>query len=401
MINPMNRNIAIIIFVFTAFIGGFFMGSKDRALADEYFFSQETSSIKSSDFELFWKVLTVLDKKHPDASAISSEERVWAAIQGLAESYGDPYTTFFTPEEVKDFEENINGEFSGVGMEVGLEENYITVIAPLKDSPAEKAGILPGDVITKIDGESALELTVDQAVEKIRGPKGETVVLTIAREGAGELLEFSIVRDTIELVSLETSIPEDTKNIFVISMYNFSENIGEDFNEAMREFISSGKKKLILDLRSNPGGFLDGAVDVASVFVPEGKVVVTESFSPDSERENVIYRSKGTNLKLPKNFQMVVLVDEGSASASEIVAGALQEYNIATLVGTKTFGKGSVQEYLSIDNNTALKVTVAKWLTPLGNTIEGEGLTPDLVVEYDSESEADNQLEEAIKLLQN
>lgn len=399
ILQPMHKNLILIVIIFASFLIGFFMGTKESVLADEYWFSEETSSIKMVDFELFWKALAVLDKKHPNASELGSKERVWSSIQGLAESYGDPYTTFFTPEEVKNFEENINGEFSGVGMEVGLENGYITVIAPLKNSPAEQAGILPGDVVTEIDGESALEMTIDQAVEKIRGPKGKTVILKIAREGEAGLLEFSIVRDTIELISLETSVPTNAEDVFVISLYTFSENIGESFGEAMSEFVKSGKRKLILDLRSNPGGYLSSAVDIGSFFVPQGKVIVTESFGENSEQEDTEYRSRGTDIKLPKNFKMVILVDGGSASASEIVAGALQEYGIATLVGTETFGKGSVQEYLKIDDETALKVTVAHWLTPFGATIEGQGLTPDHVVEYDSQDTEDNQLQAAIDLL--
>jgi len=394
-----RKNIFILLIIPITFVFGFLFGSKERVQADEYWFNSKSSSISSEDFELFWKALIVLDKKHPDAKEISSEERVWAAIQGLASSYGDPYTTFFNPEEMASFDEDINGEFSGVGMEVGLEDGYVTVIAPLKDSPAEKAGIKAGDVVTKINDESTLDMTIDQAVEKIRGPKGEIVSLTIARNGEGELIEFEIVRDTIELTTIETSISPDDKNIFIISMYNFSEDSSLEFNNAIQEFIKSGKKKLILDLRSNPGGYLTSAVDISSVFVPQGKVVVTESFSDSSEKEDIIYRSKGTNLKLPKDMKMVILVDKGSASASEIVAGALQEYKIATLIGTETFGKGSVQEYLKLDNDTAIKVTVARWLTPLGNSIEESGLTPDYVVEYDSEAEKDSQIQTAIEIL--
>lgn len=394
-----KKNIFILLIIPVVFVFGFLFGNKERVQADEYWFNSKSSSISNEDFQLFWKALTVLDKKHPDAKDISSEERVWAAIQGLASSYGDPYTTFFNPEEVGDFEEDINGEFSGVGMEVGLEDGYVTVIAPLKDSPAEKAGIKAGDVITKINDENALEMTVDEAVEKIRGPKGETVRLSVAREGEGNLIEFEIVRDTIELVTIETAISEDDKNVFIISMYNFSEDSATEFNTAMQEFIASGKKKLILDLRSNPGGYLNSAVDISSIFIPQGKVVVTESFSESSEKEDIVYRSKGTNLKLPKGMKMVVLVDKGSASAAEILAGALQEYKIATVVGTETFGKGSVQEYLKLDNKTAIKVTVARWLTPLGNSIEEAGLTPDHLVKYDSEADKDPQMQAAIEIL--
>lgn len=391
-----GKIIVVFAFVGIAFYAGLYIGGNSYAIAGTTANSGHIG-IEDKDFSLYWKALSILENKHPDAENITSEERIWGSIAGLADSYGDPYTTFFNPEQTDVFEESINGEFSGVGMEVGIRDNFITVIAPLKNSPAEQAGLLPGDIITRINGESSIDMTLDSAVEKIRGPKGESVTLTVSREGESDLLEIEVIRDVIEIVSVDTEVLETGE--FVISLYSFNDKSAEEFETAIQEFNASESRQLILDLRNNPGGYLNTSVDIASWFIPEGKVIVTESFSEDSGRQDIEYRSKGYSASFPKGFEMVVLVNGGSASASEIVAGALQEYEIAKLVGQKTFGKGSVQEYVRLDNKTALKVTVARWLTPLGNSISNNGLTPDLEVEQDFEIEGDEQLQAAVKLL--
>jgi len=389
-----SKNIILLTLVASAFFVGFFIGNKNKVLADSVTYSIENKSISPEDFKLYWKALSILDTKHPDSNTISSKEKVWASIAGLTQSYGDPYTTFFNPKETEIFEENINGEFSGVGMEIGIQDGYITVIAPLKNSPAESAGIVSGDIIVAVNGESVLDMTLNAVVDKIRGKRGTSLILNLKR--GDEIIDLGIIRDTIEITSIET---KDLDSVFVISLYSFTEDIGVQFSKAMGEFIISGKNKLILDLRSNPGGYLTSSIDVASWFVPQGKTIVSESFSSESGEQDVVYKSKGTSKKLPKNLSMIVLVDGGSASASEIVAGALQEYKVAKLLGTKTFGKGSVQEYIKLDKDTALKVTVARWLTPLGNSISHDGLIPDIEVLYDKEVGDDNQLQAAVELL--
>jgi carboxyl-terminal processing protease len=391
-----KKTFGILLLVGIAFYGGLYVGNNNHVIAGTTSNSGHVS-VTDQDFSLYWKALSILENKHPDANEITSEERIWGSISGLADSYNDPYTSFFNPEQTSMFEESINGEFSGVGMEVGIRDGYIAVIAPIKDSPAERAGLLPGDVIIRIDGESSLEMSLDSAVEKIRGPKGEPVVLTISREGENDLLDIEIIRDVIEVPTVE--IQELETGEYVINLYSFGDKSAEDFGEALKEFADSSSRELILDLRNNPGGYLDASVDVASWFIPEGRIVVTEEFSKDSGRQDIAYRSKGYEINLPRNLEMVVLVNEGSASASEIVAGALQEYEIAEVVGTKTFGKGSVQEYVRLNRDTALKVTVARWLTPLGNSISNDGLTPDVEVEQDVEIEGDEQLQAALELL--
>lgn len=356
------------------------------------------------DMEPFWTVWKLLDEKYvstKDQSSttpiLTSEDRMWGAIKGMTDSLGDPYTVFLPPEEAKDFEENISGNFEGVGMEIGIKENILTVISPLKGSPAEKAGLKRGDKIITINSETAVDLSTDAAVKLIRGPKGTVVKISVIREGESKPLNFEVVRDVINIPTVETEKRED--GIFVISLYNFYAQSRTQFNQALKEFVDSKTDKLILDLRGNPGGYLDISVDMASWFLPLGKPIVREDFG-NSEEEK-IYRSKGYNIFTDK-LKMIVLVDNGSASASEILAGALQEYSIAKLVGTKTYGKGSVQELVQVADGSSLKVTIAKWLTPSGISISDGGLTPDFevkITEEDLKAEKDPQLQKAVELL--
>src|SRR3989344_1975761 len=318
-------------------------------------------------------------------------------ISGLVDSLNDPYSVFFTPEEAKSFEDEIAGNFSGVGMEVGIKDKVLTVIAPLKNTPAYRANIKPGDKILKIDEVVTSCLGIEEEIKLMRGEKDTTVVLVIAREGNKEPIEIKIVRAIIEIPTLDTEFRKDS--IFVIRLYSFSANSANLFRDAIKSFVESGTDKLLLDLRGNPGGYLEAAVDITSWFLPGGKVVVTEDYGSDKNPE--IFRSRGYDVFNDK-LKFVVLIDGGSASASEIVAGALQDHKRAKLVGEKSFGKGSVQEAIKITPDTLLKITVAKWLTPNGNLIEQKGLTPDYLVEFtkkDLESKKDPQLEKAVELL--
>lgn len=350
------------------------------------------------DFSSFWKVWNLIDQRYVpvhDNEPVANQERVWGAISGMVNSLGDPYTQFLPPVENEHFESAIQGNFTGVGMEIGVEDEFLTVIAPLKNTPAEKAGIKSGDVIVAIDGVTTQLMGLDDAVNRIRGEAGTEVVLTIFREDIEEPFDISVTRDVIDIPTIDT---ETIDNVFVIHLYNFSANAEGDFRTALREFILSRKSRLILDLRGNPGGFLDAAVDISSWFLPVGKVVVKESFGDGEEK---VFRSKGYNI-FSDNLKMLILVDKGSASASEIVAGALQEHGIAKLIGpTNTFGKGSVQELIDITPETALKVTIARWLTPNGESISDGGLTPDIQIEKAPEdiNVYEYQLEEAVKAL--
>ncbi|MEK7661909.1 MAG: S41 family peptidase [Patescibacteria group bacterium] len=350
-----------------------------------------------TDFKAFWSAWSALSNKFVTfKKAPTDQEKVWGAIAGLAQSFGDPYTVFFPPQDLKNFEASINGEFQGVGMEIGLRDRVITVVAPLKDTPAYRAGIKAGDKILKIDGTPTNDMTIEKAVSLIRGTKGTTVELSIFREGETEPLPFKVVRDTIAIPTIDT---ERRGDVFIIRLYSFSANSPDLFRKALQEFSSFGGDKLVLDLRNNPGGYLEAAVDMASWFLPSGKIVVKEESK--KEEEGKVFRSHGYNIFSDK-LKMVILVNGGSASASEILAGALSEHKIAILIGEKTFGKGSVQELVKVTPDTSLKITIARWLTPNGVSISENGLKPDITVETkkgDLEKEKDTQLEKAIDFL--
>lgn len=351
----------------------------------------------TADFDPFWKAWNILKEKSIYSDKITDQERVWGAIKGLAGATGDPYTTFFNPEDNKLFKDEIKGSFSGIGAEIGMKDNVLTVIAPLKDTPAFTAGIKKGDKILKIDNVSTNDMSVDMAISKIRGERGTSVTLNIFRAGENQTRDIKIVRDTIEIPTIETeSLPD---GIFVIKFYSFSENSDNLFAGALNEFSKSGNYKLILDMRGNPGGYLDAAVNIGSWFIDEGKVIVSEDFGPNKKVQ--VYRSHGPKV-FNDNLQFVVLVDGGSASASEILAGALKEQGVATLVGEKTFGKGSVQELIDITKDTSLKVSIAKWLTPNGVSISQVGIDPDVKVPYtlkDLEALRDPQMDKAVEIL--
>lgn len=376
--------------------------------------------LNTADFSPFWSAWNVLNEKYVPATTTaiaSDEQKVWGAIEGLTASLKDPYTVFFSPEEAKLFESEISGNFEGVGMEVGIKDNVLTVIAPLKGTPAERAGILSGDKVLKIDDTVSTNLRVDEAVKLIRGKKGTEVRLTILREGKPDPFEVKVMRDVIDIPTIDVELKQGKtasaggtdetgsglrKNgVFVIRLYSFSANSPSLFRDALRQFVESGSHKLLLDLRGNPGGFLDAAVDIASWFIPAGKTIVTEDGGAKGTTK--VHRSRGYGYNVfGKDLKMVILVNAGSASASEILAGALKEYGIAKLVGTNTFGKGSVQELVKLTSETSLKVTVARWLTPNGLSISNGGLAPNVEVKLtpeDIEKKRDPQMDRAIKLL--
>lgn len=358
------------------------------------------NSSSTVDMSPFWSVWNLLEQKfvytHKNAEEITDQDKIWGAIQGLTNSYGDPYTVFMPPEETADFESDISGNFEGVGMELAIKDNNIVVVAPLKDTPAYKAGVLKGDILVAIEGQSTYGMSVDDAVKKIRGKSGTSVKLTFTRTGSKNPIEINITRGIIDVPTVDTEIKGD---VFVIRLYNFYALSSNKFRLALRDFIESNKYKLVLDLRGNPGGYLESAVDMASWFLPLGKTVVRENFGENIDEQ--VYRSKGYDI-FNSNLRMIILADSGSASASEILAGALQENKIAKIVGTKTFGKGSVQELIKVTPETALKVTIARWLTPNGISISDGGLTPDYEVEIteaDYKAGKDTQMDKAIEIL--
>ena len=401
----LKKHVALLVLGAVIAIGSFYLGfnSGEKSLSTAIVGIENAAEDQpaSVDFAPFWKAWNLINEKYVPASttskAIGDQEKVWGAIKGLTDSLDDPYTVFFPPVESELFEADIRGNFEGVGMEVVAKDGAITVIAPLKDSPASRAGIMAGDRIVKIDDRETSNLSTEDAVQIIRGPKGTRVTLTIFRNGETEPFDVGVVRDVINIPTINTK--ELPGGIFIIELYSFSAQSPNLFRGALREFVLSDNNKLILDLRGNPGGYLEAAIDMASWFLPSSSVVVREDFGRSGEEK--VYRSKGYDI-FSENLKFVILIDRGSASASEILAGALAEHGRAVLVGDQTFGKGSVQELVNITSRTSLKITIARWLTPNGLSISENGIEPKFLVKYsaaDREAGRDPQLEKAIEIL--
>lgn len=362
--------------------------------------NQQLGQPPDVDFSVFWKAWALLDEKFvatgTSTASSTTQDRVYGAIKGMTEALGDPYTVFFPPEESKAFESEISGNFEGVGLEVGIKDNVLTVVSALKGTPADKAGMKTGDKILKIDDTVTSDISVDQAVKMIRGEKGTTVSFTLVRGNDDTPFQVTLTREVINIPTIET---EQKDGAFIIRFYTFTSSSPDLFRDALRQFVQSRSNKLVLDLRDNPGGYLNAAVDIASWFLPQGKVVVRENFGPNQPEE--ISRSKGYNI-FGDNLKFAILINGGSASASEILAGALSEYGKAKLVGTNSFGKGSVQELVNLTPDTALKITIARWLTPNGKSISDGGLKPDYEVpisDDDIKNGKDPQLDKAIEIL--
>ncbi len=348
------------------------------------------------DFSLFWEAYYKLQKKFVNLEKFDTKKIIYGAISGMVKSLEDPYTVFLPPEETKRFIEDVKGTFEGVGMEIGIRKEQLQVIAPLEGTPAQKAGLRAGDKIIKINGQSTADITIEEAVNLIRGPKGTEVILTILREDWEKSREFKIIRAVIEVPSLKWEIKQN--DIAYIKLYHFTEKASFDLNKVAGEILASSAKKIILDLRNNPGGYLEVAQDIAGLFLEKGKIVVIEDFGAKKEKKE--YRAEG-NARLLQ-YPLVVLINEGSASASEILAGALRDQRGIMLVGQKSFGKGSVQELEKLREGSSLKITVAKWLTPKGELITDKGLEPDIRVEMTDEDYnegKDPQLDKAVEII--
>ncbi len=348
------------------------------------------------DFSLFWKVWELLKDKYVDRTGLDARELFYGAIDGMLAATGDPYTTFFSPEENREFNEDISGVFEGIGAEMGMKDNIITIIAPLEGMPAEKAGLLPGDKIVKIDDVASSGYSLDEAVKRIRGAKGTSVKLTIFREGDEETRDITVERGIISVKSVRSETKEG--NIAYIRVSRFGEDTDALFTEAVRKAASDQSEGVIIDLRSNPGGFLDTAVEMASFMLPSGQIVVIEEDGAGKRKE---LKARGGDIL--SALPTVVLINEGSASASEILAGALSENrDNVTLIGKKSYGKGSVQELIPVGKDTAVKITVARWLTPEGHQINKAGISPDIEVGMtaeDRENKRDPQLDRALEEL--
>jgi len=374
-----------ILLVGGSFYGGFYLGKRQCKICPP----------QEIDFSLFWEAYHKLQEKFVDKSKIDPQQIIYGAISGMTRSLKDPYTVFFTPQETKRFEEDVQGVFEGIGIEIGVKNDQLQVIAPLEDSPAKKAGLRAGDKILKINDTFTQELTLEEAVNLIRGPKGTEVRLTIFREGWKEPKEIKIVRDVIKVPSFDLKFLDP--DVVYLKIYQFSGNSPTNFKEIAQKIINSSRKKIVLDLRDNPGGFLDAAIDIAGWFLQKGDPVLIEEFADGKEE---IHRANGNSLL--SDYKLVILINKGTASAAEILAGALRDNKGTIIVGEKSFGKGSVQELTFLKDQSSLKITIAKWKTPKGKFLEENGLAPDIEVkmtEEDFDQNRDPQLEKALEIL--
>jgi len=347
-------------------------------------------------FGSFWEAWDLLHTYYVD-QPLDDVVLVQGAIRGMLESVGDPYTGYWTPVETNDATMSMQGEYDGIGAWVDTTTEYLTITQPMPGYPAEQAGLLPGDQIIAVDGEDVTGVDPELVrLTKVLGPAGSSVHLTILRTGQDEPLEFDIVRAHIVVASVESEMLD--ANIAYIKIIQFGDNTGRDFIDQLGQLMAQDPSGIVLDLRNNGGGYLDEAIIVASQFISQGPILY-EEFS-DGSRISEDAQPGGMALDIP----LVVLVNQYTASASEIVAGAVQDYARGQLVGVTTFGKGLVQNYFPLTDGGTARVTISKWLTPNGNTIHRQGLTPDVVVELTEEDAAasrDPQLDAAIQLLLN
>lgn len=328
------------------------------------------------------------------AGDLSQEELINGAKKGMVDAAGDPFTEYLNAESAEKLQQSLDGEFGGIGAEIGKRDGQLVVIAPLDDTPADKSGLRTQDAIVAVDGEDTSDLTIQEAVTRIRGEEGTDVTLTIVRNGQAPQ-DITITRGHIEVPSVEAELKEG--HIGYIELVQFSDDSTREFREAASRLRDQGADKIILDVRSNPGGYLGAAVNISSEFLESGQVVVEER-----RDEEVLSTKRAQSGGSLTGIPVVVLINEGSASASEIIAGALRDNNAAQLVGKQTFGKGSVQELAEFDDGSVLRVTIANWYTPEGSNINDEGIKPDIEVEIsenDIENDRDPQLKKAIEVL--
>lgn len=388
----------ICVLLLTAVFGlGFLVGQNARPSIEKIsgVANKELGQPAEVDFSLFWDAWYVIETEFVDRASLDRQQMIYGSISGLLESLDDPHSVFMEPKNTEKFLDDISGSFSGIGAEVDIRGGLLTIVSPLADSPAQAAGLQPGDKILEVDGASTAELTLNESVNLIRGELGTAVRLLTWREAWEEAREIEIVRDTIKIPILKWEIKDD--NVAYIQIYHFTENLPVEFRRIVDQVKDLGLRGMVLDVRNNPGGYMEVAVDIASWFLPKGELVVIEDFG-EGERPNE-FRSRG--YEEFENLPIVILVNEGSASASEILAGALRDIRGVTVVGAQTFGKGSVQQLEKLKGGSSVKITIAKWLTPSGCSINDEGITPDVEVEMtmeDIDQMLDPQLNKALEL---
>lgn len=398
---PKQANKILLILLLLVFVGsvGFLFGyATPRRVSPSVLPSIISNTILSEpdgssiDENVFENVWNRVDNDFLYRTDLTADDLYYGTLKGLIASLGDPYSVFLTPDETKAFTEGLTGSFEGIGAEIAMRDEQLTIVAPLPGSPAEEAGLLPNDVITQIDGESSVLYDLDEAVSRIKGEAGSVVVLTITREGKSEPFDVSVTRNTIQITSVSYEM-NDT--VAVLTVSGFNEDTQRELSNVLQDIALESPEGIIIDLRNNPGGLLDVSVEVANTFLEKGTTVVIER---DAQGAEIVHNTDRTGKYT--EIPLVVLVNEGSASASEIVAGALKDLGRAKLIGMKTFGKGTVQSFETLSDGSSLKITVAEWLTPDGISFHEKGIEPDIVVEMTEEDYTegrDPQLDRALE----
>ncbi len=393
----------VAILICVSFYGGFSYSqykstrnsSSTRTLEEIFSKGASGEQPQNVDFSLFWEAWNLVNEKYVDTSKLDKTKMIYGAISGMIKALGDPFSSFMDPEESQQFSDDMQGTFEGIGIEIGMKNNILTVISPLEGTPADNAGLRAGDKIIKIGDTMTSDMSVDEAVTKIRGPKDTEVTLTILRESDNNPKEIKIMRGTINVKSVKLELRND--GIAVVKISKFGDDTTSEMNKVASQILSAGSKGIILDLRNNPGGYLESAIDISSKFVPEGMTVVSEE---NREGQKDDYKARGGDIL--DGIPVVVLVNSGSASASEITAGALRDDLGSPLIGKKTFGKGSVQQLEKLSGGSTLRVTVARWLTPGGEYIMEKGIEPNIDIdlsEEDYNNDRDPQMDKAVEVL--
>ncbi len=401
------RNVFLVIIALSFVFGvGYFLGIRSFYInlygyPEVHIEREVPQSQKDLDFNLFWVVWDKLSEKYYDKEKLIPAKMVYGAIRGMVAAIGDPYTVFLPPAENKIVQEDLKGSFDGVGIQLGYKKDWISVIAPIPKSPADLKGVKAGDIIfairdpkENVDIKNTQGLSVQEAVSIIRGEKGTSVFLTLVREGIEKPFEVELVRDTLDIPSVVVEYVGKDKKIAHLQLVKFSGETQVEWDEALVDLLTHDFDGIVLDLRNNPGGYLIGAVDLGADFMQEGQVVVIEQSNKEKKEYKIDKMGRLRNRKL------VVLINKGSASASEILAGALRDNKNVKLVGETSFGKGTIQEPEELENGVGLHITIAKWLTPSGYWVNEKGLKPDIEVVDNPDTEIDEQLEAAIKSIE-
>ena len=389
------RKIVIIALFSGVYVFGYLHGHENLVIDKNYVPKLANTELKKPDtvdFSLFWDAYNKVSSEY--VATIEPQKLISGAMKGMVEGLGDPFSAYFTKEQSDSFNNNLNGKFDGIGVEIEVNQGLLTVVSPLPDSPAQAAGVKPKDVILSIDDKSAKDMPLNDAVNYIRGKSGTKVTIEVIAPKETKSRKLEIVRKSIQADSVAYNQRPD--GIAVVRITQFGDGTAELFGKYAREIAAdTAVKGIILDLRNNPGGLLSASIDVASYLVNEKTILIEKGKDGREEKQ------ESSQIPILKNIPLAVLVNEGSASASEIVAGALQDYKRGKIIGEKSFGKGSVQNVIELSDKSTIHITTQLWLTPNGRTISQQGISPDITITDDEKTENDEVIDKAVETLNN